>query len=58
MRLSKKHHDTEHRTPHSSKKKKGKTEYKLDKPIKSDVKKADWEIEQKALKKRKRDQLH
>lgn len=58
MRHSKKYKDMEHKKPHSAKKKKEKTEYKLDAPIRSNPKEQDWQIEQKALKKRHRDQIH
>lgn len=57
MRQSKKHLDTRHKEVHSGKKKAQKIEYKLDKPIKSDISKQDWQIEAEYLKKRHRDQI-
>ncbi|MCH9633299.1 MAG: hypothetical protein S4CHLAM7_00220 [Chlamydiae bacterium] len=57
MRSSKKNSDSQHKLPHSAKKKPVKKEYKLDAPIRSNPNEADWQIEQKALKKRHRDQI-
>jgi len=56
MRLSKKHHDTEHKKPQEIKKYK-KPHYKLDEPIRSNAKEADWQLEERKLKERHRDQL-
>lgn len=57
MRLSKKHQDMNHKKPQRVKKSE-KVQYKLDEPLKNpNAKEADWQLEERALKQRNKNQL-